>query len=476
MSRRKRAQHCHGSRTMTGTTNGDAMQSTLKWIVDEEIFRDLSFHGNTKWLPGQLVLLALAWVWSGKETLTDAFADARRWSTILLGTTAVNTYQGLAGALVTWTGRLMPLVVERIHDRMETIGKSSWRIGNWVPIAVDGSRLSLPRTRSHEAAFCAADYGHGKTAKYRKKKTKGLRRQKNERSQPEPPKPQMWVTLLWHTGLGLPWSWRLGPSNSSERHHCREMLDEENFPKNTLFCGDAGFVGYDFWKAIVDGGNNFLIRVGGNVKLLKKLGCAREREGIVYCWPNAALRRQQRPLVMRLIKLHEGRQPVYVVTSVLSRRDLSDRLAGQLYQFRWGIEVAFRGLKQTFRRRKLRSRRADRAAAEMEWSLVGLGIIQLLAVQQQIKANASPHGVSTADAIRVIRTCLEFLTERPRQGHDLLTHLREAKIDAYQRNSSKTARYKPKSYDKPTAHKPQILNANRMHKQQLYQLIQNMAA
>ena len=37
---------------------------------------------------------------------------------------------------------------------------------------------------------------------------------------------------------------RLGPSNSSERAHVMEMVSAGKFSKNTLFCGDAGFVGY----------------------------------------------------------------------------------------------------------------------------------------------------------------------------------------------------------------------------------------
>jgi len=45
---------------------------------------------------------------------------------------------------------------------------------------------------------------------------------------------------MWHMGLRLPWTWRLGPSNSSERGHVMEMLEKEEFPENTLFCGDAG--------------------------------------------------------------------------------------------------------------------------------------------------------------------------------------------------------------------------------------------
>ncbi|MBN2216228.1 MAG: hypothetical protein JW719_02505 [Pirellulales bacterium] len=34
---------------------------------------------------------------------------------------------------------------------------------------------------------------------------------------------------------------------------------------------DAGFVGYDLWKTVLDAGRHLLVRVGSNVKLLKKL-------------------------------------------------------------------------------------------------------------------------------------------------------------------------------------------------------------
>jgi hypothetical protein len=105
-------------------------------------------------------------------------------------------------------------------------------------------------------------------------------------------------------GLRLPWSWKMGPSDSSERGHFQEMLIHQSFPENTLFCGDAGFTGYDFWMSIMDHGHHFLIRVGANVRLLTKLGYyARECNRIVYVWPESAARKKQPPLVLRLIHL-----------------------------------------------------------------------------------------------------------------------------------------------------------------------------
>jgi hypothetical protein len=113
-----------------------------------------------------------------------------------------------------------------------------------------------------------------------------MRRRKNEKSKPQPQAPQVWITMMWHMGLRLPWTWRLGPSNSSERGHVIEMLEREKFPKDTLFCGDAGFVGYPLWSAILAAGSDFLVRVGGNIQLLsEQTDIKRQGDGIVLCWP-----------------------------------------------------------------------------------------------------------------------------------------------------------------------------------------------
>ena len=142
----------------------------------------------------------------------------------------------------------------------------------------------------------------------------------------------------------------------------------------------------------------------------------------------------------------------------------------KLYRLRWGIEVAFRGLKQTFGRRKLRSRRADRVAVELEWSLLGLGVLQLLALEQQ-PAEVTPLRISTAQTLEAVRDCLEQLHERPAQQESLPARLANATIDSYQRTSSKAARYQAKCYEKPVAGKPKIKNALAKHKQQIKQLL-----
>lgn len=168
--------------------------------------------------------------------------------------------------------------------------------------------------------------------------------------------------MLWHAGTGLPWAWRIGPTDSSEREHWREMIPE--LPENALVAADAGFVGYEYGRALLDCGRHLLLRVGSSVRLLRKLGWTKESESTVYIWPQYA-QPGEPPLVLRLVVGHNGQHPIYLVTSILSSRRLTDRQVLDLYQRRWGIELFFRHLKQTYQRRKLRS---ESAANASNWS------------------------------------------------------------------------------------------------------------
>jgi hypothetical protein len=445
--------------------NGEMLRRAMAWIVDGGIFDHLKFHGNTKWKPVDLVVLAVMWVWSDDATLTGAFAQAYRWAMDLFGAVAIGSYQGLTGALATWTSQLVPLLQQRLHERMRECGREHWCVGQWLALAVDGSRVSTPRSFANEKAFCAPNWGKSSMAKYRRKKRKGRRCRRRSRS--EPVKPQIWTTLIWHMGLGLPWSWKTGPSHSSERNHFRQLLQEQQFPKNTLFCADAGFIGYDMWKALLDTGHSFLIRVGANVTLLRRLGYVREGAGVVYFWPAKAAKKNQPPLVFRLWRFQLGRCSISVVTNVLDERQLSTRQVKDLYQRRWGIELQFRTLKQTFGRRKLRSKTPDRALAELDWSLLGLWMIQLFAVKERVQLGEPPAHSSAALAIRIIRELFDRRHEQPSRTETLNARLQTATIDNYQRTASKKARYQPNYKDKPSAGEPKIITAKRQHKIQL---------
>lgn len=448
-------------------TQSDLLRRSIDWVLNDKMFADLPRHGNTKWTPKFLVALAVLSAWSDGRRLTDAFDKAKQLSQSLFGQLAIQTFQGLMRALVTWTAQLLPLLWLRLQVLMQQVGGEHYRIGQWLPLAVDGSRFSTPRTQSNERAFSAQNFGKGKKAKSRRKWKNKKRRTKKLG---EPVKPQIWLTLIWHMGLKLPWCWKTGPSTSSERQHLKELLQTQEFPENTLFCCDAGFVGYELWKSMLDAKHSFLIRVGANVHLLKNLGHARVGKGIVCLWPRAIARRYQSPIVLRLIEISNEQGTMYLVTNVLDQRKLSTAALGRLYPLRWGVELQFRAVKQTFGRSKLRSRNPQHALAELDWSLVALTMVQLFAVREQIKMDGPPEQTSVAAALRAIRWAMDNW-HQPARGKDKLTsRLQSATKDGYQRTTSKASRYRPSYKDKPTTAKPKIKQATKKQKRDYREL------
>jgi hypothetical protein len=448
-------------------TNGHDVQRALNWIVSAVIFAPVRLHGNVKWKPAALVCLAILWVWSSQPGLVEAAKEAIATYPKLFDNdaVAVTTYQALTAALIRYTPQLLPALWARLQSLMQQADPAAWRVGRWLPLAVDGSRVSVPRTQQNETQF-------NKPQKRRKKKsarTKRARHAHRQRSQqrskshynPQAVGPQMWLTLLWHIGLHLPWCWKLGPSYSSERAHLETLLKEQRFPNNTLFCGDAGFFGYDFWRRILDEGHSFLVRVGSNVRLLKQLGVVRQKGDIVFFWPDAAMKKKQPPLVLRLLCFHDGRGDVYLVTNILDETELTAEQASLIYRGRWGVELQFRSLKQTYGRGKLRARTPEIAEIELHWSLLGITMLQLLARKEQTRAGEPAEKTSLAAVLRVIRSMIQERSETRPSSASLSKRLQKATTDSYQRRSKKQSRNYPRRKEEPCTGAPVILKATK---------------
>jgi hypothetical protein len=484
-ARKKRAKQS-GRNAKTPASHNQSLQSLRDWFLpDDSIFSRIRFHGNSSWTPLRLVWLALCWAWCDARNVTDAFEQAVTVCQKMFGAPALTTYQGFMGALVRWTSCFLTVVGDVLHQRMEQIGGKFWRMDGWVPMAFDGSRSSAPRSKANEGALCAKNYGKGKTAKYRKKKSKGMRRKKNEKNKAQPQEPQAWITMMWHMRLRLPWCWRLGPSNSSERQHVMEMAETESFPKNTLFCGDAGFVGYPLWSCLVARGvargSHFLVRVGANVSLLTRdAHCTLKKEGkgfLVYCWPKTIMQAGKPALRLRLVRVQLGKTRVWLLTSVLDEQRLTTQAMVRFYKMRWGIEVEFRGLKQTLDRAKLRCRNDQRLLVELNWSILGMAIAELLALKEQLaqkppkpekkRRAADPVKRSLAQTMRALRNSMRNLCDTPEPGKDLASRLRDAVTDSYVRKAPKRARYRPPNPDKKPLGDPKLRRLTNKEKQQL---------
>lgn len=274
--------------------------------------------------------------------------------------------------------------------------------------------------------------------------------------------PQMLLTTLFHVGTGVPWAFARGGAKDSERLHLRQMLNL--LPRRAMLLADAGFTGYDLLAALLANGNSFVLRVGANVRvglrppqrLLTKLGYAAEaHDGIVYLWPDAQQKKRSEPMVLRLIRVVDGRNRVmHLLTDVLDPAALGDAAAAELYARRWLVEVLYRSLKQTLGRRKMLSGSPAHARVELDWSVAALTSasavepwllsLELAESTTPQRPSSSSTRVSVAKGLRAVRQAMAG------RGRDLGRTLAAAVGDGYRRQGTKKARHWPhKKREKP---------------------------
>jgi hypothetical protein len=383
------------------------------------------------WSPVTLALAGVLMSWDPAPTLAQRFE-----STLALLDAALprrrrtgRTYQGLVKALGVHGAATLGLLRGhlRVLTRRAAERSRCWTIGGGgvdalVPIGVDGSKFDAPRTIANEPLGFAGKDKCG---------------------------PQMLTLLLVHLGTMLPWGYRVGGASDSERALLRAELG--TLPENALLVADAGFTGFALLSELRQRGVHFLVRVGRGTRLLRGLGhFRREGKQTVYLWPDGAHRHP--PLVLRLIRVGS----VWLITSVTDAQRLSRKAAAELYRRRWGLEVAFRSLKQTLERRKVRSCAARNAKGELEWSVAGLWALSLLGVDALAGAGRPPRSLSPARALAAVRAArLVVLTDKSLRGR-----LRNAVQDGYRRTGSKRAWRWPHKKNPPPPGRPIVTAAN----------------
>jgi len=375
------------------------------------------------WSPLAVALACILMSWDPAPTLAQRFENARGLLRSILPRRRRlgRTYQGFVKAMMRHTDTAMDLLLPHLRILTREAAGRDWTIRGFVPLAVDGSMVDAPRTIAHEALGFAGKDKCG---------------------------PQIRTLLLMHLGAMLPWAFALGEARTSERALLHTVLPL--LPENTLLVADAGFVGFDLLSMLKGRGTHFLVRVGRGVRLLRELGCYK-REGVntVYLWPDS--KRGCEPLVLRLIRVGS----VYLVTDITDSRRLSAKLAGDLYRRRWGIEVAFRSLKQTLEHCKVRSGTAPHSMTELKWALVGSWMLSLMGGRQLARAGIPPKRLSLASVVSAVRAARAgHLTKR-----EFRTRLRGAVQDTYRRRSRKKAYRWPHKKRPAPPGAPQITKA-----------------
>lgn len=389
-------------------------------LFPPQIFAQYARHGNAEWSSQKVLWVSLLMNWMPGATLTERFRAARKLvQSVQTRWTLPTSFSGFIQAQQRWGLVLWPLVCRRLRAN-EEFG-DAWRVNGWLVLAVDGSRYECPRTTENEEGLKCA--GREKTS------------------------PQIFQTTLQHLGTGLLWDIRLGPGTDSERRHLDQMLRE--LPPCALLTADAGFISYDLCVWLCRNNHTFVFRVGGNITLLEKLGWEHEQDGqTVYLWPQD--RRNEPPLVLRQVRfLSPGGHPVVLLTNEFDVARLSDEDVKAIYSCRWGIELYYRTVKQTWGFRQLQSRTPETALNEQRWRVIALWALQRLVAEQLHAHGDDPRRFSGAKARSLIREFLQDLQQGSR-GPALCTLLRQARRDTYKRRGSKTKRNWPrKKNDQP---------------------------
>lgn len=412
----------------------EALQWMFKGVRFERKLRD-----DCSWTFAWLVKTALLWAWSSESKVTERFACAQRLTIHLQREQAKKTtsWQAFAENLRRHTVYLREVLIKAFRKRMLDEFADLFKLSGFVVLGVDGSDIAVARTISNEKQF-SAKKTPGKRDRRKKKGNKGA----DKRSAA----PQILLTTLFLVRLHLPWDWKTGGRGDSERGHLRLMLHD--LPEQCLIAADAGFVGYELAAEILRSGAQIVMRVGSNVRLLKKLGCYRESGGLVYLWPDKIARKKLPPLVFRLIVMQGPKHPVYLITSVLDTDVLSDAEVIEIYKARWTIEVYHRHLKQTFGRRKLLSRSAANALVELEWSLLSLWAMGLYASMELTQQSIPLERLSFAGALSSFRKMARDYLHAANVKQTLRILLRKSLLDTYERHSKSSRDYPRKKKHK----------------------------
>lgn len=411
-------------------SSGVAVQSIqLRKLISELLPASglplLGRSSRERWSPRLLALCMVLMPLLGSGTLGDRFAQARDAVAQMHPTRRRpgTSYAGFVKALTREGQAILDLLAGHFRALMPRLFARLWHLDGRLVFAVDGTRIECPRTKANQ------------------KKLRRAGRQKTG--------PQFMLTTLFHVGTGLPWGWRRGEGRESEREHLRQMLPL--LPEGAWLLADAGFSGYELLAQLLQRQIGFVIRVGANVRLLKRLGYdVREQEGLIYLWPQRAQEAKQPPLLLRLVRVRCRRQVVCLLVSELSEQVMSPKQVLELYRRRWGVEVFYRTLKQTLGRNTLQSDRPSEAQRELDGAMLGVWVLGLVSLRQLQQVGALPHQASAIQAVRVVRQAVGPKRHRRGALRRLAQALGRARQDRYQRRGKKSIRpYPRKKYEKP---------------------------
>lgn len=368
-------------------------------------------HPHRRWSDRLLVLCAIIMSLSNSRALVDRFELARD----VIGRLYPSRrrvgvgYNTFIDTLARHSSRLIGIITTSLREALIERSQKHFRSFGFVVLGVDGTKIETPRTDANLEHFGVSNKDHSG--------------------------PAMLLVAIFHLATRSLWSFAHDHARGSEPGLLRRLITD--LPKDSLLVADAGFVGFDTMRSLIDAGHHFIIRAGANVRLITHL-CIEMHGDVVWIWPDKMQKKLVAPIILRRIIVQDQKGRVMcLLTSVLDEKRLSERAIRQLYAQRWGIEIAYRWLKTTLDGRKMLSHTPRHAQVELDWTMLSLSMLSLLTLcDATIQA-----GLSLASALRVVR---RILIHQTRRWMNVASQLWQSRTDDYERRSSKTKRHWPK--------------------------------
>jgi hypothetical protein len=337
-------------------------------------------------------------------------------------------HAGFLDALARLPRLFFKAVLPVLRQRTAVVLKHVWTVDGWIPFGVDGSRLALPRYATLERHFGTAGTGDF---------------------------PHLWITSIVHLATGVPWSWRFGRSDASERHQFCALVP--TLPEGALLMADAGFVGYEVWETLLQHERHFLIRLGSNVQLYADYEVRADfSEGQVYLWPIS--KPHKKPLALRLVRLPaQGncKHDVWLATNT-DEKELSRETISKMFRLRWQHEVFYRSYKCTLNKTKLSSRTTRQVLREAELAMMAVQLFTAQAAWAVGEQNAA-RTASCAEALRQVHREWRYLLKHGRLQQRFLERLGKAcREHRPTRTSAKNYRAWPRKRQHKAPAPPQI--------------------
>ena len=182
-----------------------------------QVYQTISRGRKRRWEIQPLLYVLLCMTWCLGDSQPERFETARACYVALhpKRRRPGKTVQGFDKALLALPCSVLHTVAHLFRKQILARFGSLMTTDGWIVLGCDGSRIRTPRTVELEKRL-----GNSGVDKNSKCKT-----------------PRIWLTALVHLQSGMPWSWRVGKGDSSERLHLLRLIP--TLPLRALIVTDA---------------------------------------------------------------------------------------------------------------------------------------------------------------------------------------------------------------------------------------------